>query len=84
MDDTNMIDSCQARDTGVAIESEPHLNLTYKTSLLIAPLAVRVHNSCSAFPLYTPTKRLIQLHIQYKTLFFLNYNVYILEIYDKM
>ena len=35
--------------------------------LLFAPLAVCVHTGCSAFPFYTPTKPLIQLHIKYKT-----------------
>ena len=34
---------------------------------LFAPLAVCVHAGCSAFPLYTPTKPLIQLYFKYKT-----------------
>ena len=63
MNDTNMIDSCQAhlpmlrtsnsfarRDTSIVIDSELHLSRTCKTSLLFAPLAVRVHTGCSAFP----------------------------------
>ena len=41
-----------------------------QTSLLFAPLAVRVYTSCSVFPFYTPTKPLIQLHIKYKTVWF--------------
>ena len=57
-------------DTGVAvIGSEPHLCRMCKTSLLFAPLAARVYTDCSAFPFYTPTKPLIQLHIKYKTVF---------------
>ena len=87
MNDINFIDSCQAHlpmqslrtsnlfsrsDTGIVIDSEPHLSCTCKTSLLFAPLAVSVHTGCSAFPFYTPTKLLIQLHIKYKTVF-LNY-----------
>ena len=55
------------KDTGVVIDSEPHLSRNCKTSFLFAPLAVRVHTSCLAFPFYTPTKPLIQLHIKYKT-----------------
>ena len=54
-------------DTGGVIDSEPHLSPTCKTSLLFAPLAVRVHTCCSAFPFYTPTQPLIQLHIKHKT-----------------
>ena len=76
MNDTNLIDSCQAHlpgnmlrtsntlaksDTGVVIaDSEPHLSRTGKTSLLDAPLAVRVHAGCSTVPFQTPTKLLIQ------------------------
>ena len=52
--------------TGVVIDSEPHPSHTCKTSLLFAPLAVRVHAGCSAFPFYTLTKLLIRLHIKYK------------------
>ena len=43
--------------------SESHV----QKSPLFAPLAVRVHAGCSAFPFYTPTKPLIWLHIKYKT-----------------
>ena len=43
-------------DTGVVIDSEPHLSGTCKTSLLSAPLAVHVHTGCSAFQFYIPTK----------------------------
>ena len=39
--------------TSVVIDSEPHLSRTCKTSLLFAPLAVRVYTGCSAFPFYT-------------------------------
>ena len=54
-------------DTGIVIDSEPHLSGTCKTSLLFAPLAVCVHTGCSAaFRFYTPTKPLIRLNIKYK------------------
>ena len=75
MNYTNLIDSCRTSnsiarsDTGVVIDSEPHPSRTCKTSLLFAPLAVRVYTGCSAFPFYTPTKPLIQLQIKYKTVF---------------
>ena len=82
MNYTELIDSCQAHllgnmlrtsnsfarsDTGVVIDSEPHLSLMYKTSLLFAALAVRVQAGYSAFPFYTPTKPLILLYFKYKT-----------------
>ena len=81
MNDINLMDSCQAHlpvqyvskiksDTGVVIDSEPYPSRTCKTSLLCAPLAVRLHTGCSAFPFCTPTKPLIQLHIKYKTVLF--------------
>ena len=85
MNDTYLIDSCQAHlpmqyasdndsfarsDTGVVIDSEPHQSRTCKTSLLFAPLAVRVHTGCSTFLFYTPTKPLIWLYIKYKTVLF--------------
>ena len=80
MNDTDMIDSCQAHLpvqqalnielTGVVIDSEPHLSYMCKTSLLFAPLAVSVHSGCSAFLFYSPTKLLIQLHINYKAVCF--------------
>ena len=54
-------------DTGVVTDTEPHPSRSCKTSLLFAPLAVRVQAGCSAFPFYTPTKPLIQLHFKYKT-----------------
>ena len=54
-------------DTDVVIDSELHLSRTCKTSLLFAPLAVRVQAGCSAFPFYTPTKPLIRLYFKYKT-----------------
>ena len=53
-------------DTGVVIDSQPHLGRTCKTSFLFAPLTVCVHTGCFAFPFYTPTKTLIQLHIKYR------------------
>ena len=58
MNGTTLIDSCHAHlpvqqlrtsnsfarnDTGVVIDSKPHLSGTCKTSLLFAPLAVPVH-----------------------------------------
>ena len=78
MNDTNLIDSCQAHlpvrytcsiigNTGVVINREPHLSHACKTSLLFALLAVRVQAGCSAFPFYTRTKPLIQLNFIYKT-----------------
>ena len=53
-------------DTGVVIDSKPHLSFMCKTSFLFAPLAVHVHTGCSAFPFCTPTKPLMQLNIKYK------------------
>ena len=38
--------------------------------LAFAPLVVRVHAGRFAFPFYTPTKRLLQLNIEYKTVLF--------------
>ena len=43
------------------------MSRTCKTSLLFAPLAVRVQAGCSAFPFYTPTKPLIRLYFKYNT-----------------
>ena len=43
-------------DTDVVIDSEPHLSRTCKTSLLFAPLAVRVHTGSSALPFYTKNR----------------------------
>ena len=78
MNYTNLIDSCQAHcpcntlrtsisfarsDTGVMID----LSRTCKTSLLLAPLAVRIQAGCFAFPFFTPTKPLIRLYSKYKT-----------------
>ena len=80
MNDINLIDSYQAHlpvqmfgtsnpfarnDTVVVTDSEPDLSCTCKTSFLFGPMAVRVHTGYSAFPFYTPTKALIQLHIKY-------------------
>ena len=85
MNKMNLIDSRQAQlpvqyawnielifryDTGVVIDSEPHLSRTCKTSFLFAQKAVHVHTGWSAFPFYTPTKPLIRLHIKYKTVLF--------------
>ena len=50
--------------TGDVIDSEPHLSLTCKTSLVFAPLVVRVQTGCSAFPFYTPTKLWIRLYFK--------------------
>ena len=64
-------------DTGIVIDSEPHLSRTCKTSLKFAPLAVHVHTGCSAFPFYTQTKSftwLIRLYMRYKTVLFPKYN----------
>ena len=54
-------------DTGVVIYSEPHPCRTCKSSLVFAPLAVRVQAGYSAFPFYTPTKLLIRLYFKCKT-----------------
>ena len=56
--------------TGVVIDSDPPLSRTCKTSLLFAPLAVRVYTGCFDFPFYTPTKLLIRQHIRYKAVLF--------------
>ena len=53
-------------DTGVVIDREQHLSCTCKSSFLFAPLAVRVHIGCSAFPFWTPTKPLMRLNIKFK------------------
>ena len=74
MKDIHLIDSCQAHlpvqytlrtsisfarsDTGVVIDSEPHLSRMWKTCLLFAPLPTRVHTGCSTFPFYTPSIKL--------------------------
>ena len=101
INDINLIDIYQAHlpynmlrtwnsfarsDTGVVIDSEPQLSRTCKTSILFVSLAVRVHTGCSAFPFYTQTKPLIQLHIKYKTVFFslIINSFYILDINNKM
>ena len=42
--------------TGVVIDNDPHLRRTCKTSVLFAPLAVRVHAGDLAFQFYTPIK----------------------------
>ena len=44
-----------------------------QTSLLFAPLAVRVQAGCSIFPFYTPTQPLMQLYLKYKNK---KYNTY--------
>ena len=81
MQDINLIDrslalairfehrSLTGSDTGVVIDSETLLSRTCKTSLLFAPLAIRVHANCSAVLFYTPTKPLIRLHVKNKTIF---------------
>ena len=63
------LNSITRSETGVVIDSEPHLSRMCKTSLLFAPLAICVYTACSAFPFDTPTKPLIQLRIKYKTVF---------------
>ena len=77
MNNINLIDSCPIHlpmqyasnfefARSVVIDSEPHLCHTCKASLLFAPVAVRVHTGCSAFPFYPPTKPFLQLNIKYK------------------
>ena len=79
MNDTNLIDtaakltpilrtssSFARSDNGVVIDREPHRSCKCKTSLLFAPLAVRVKTGCSAFPFYTPTKPLIRSYFKCK------------------
>ena len=63
------LNSLARSDTGVVIDSEPQLSRKCKTTLLFAPLAVRVQAGCSAFQFYTPTKPLIQLYFKCKTVF---------------
>ena len=74
MNDTYLIDRCQARllvqnasniesfarsDTGVVIDSMPHPSRTWKKSLF-APLVVHVYAGYSAFAFYTPTRPFIR------------------------
>ena len=61
-------------DTGVVIDSKPHLSRMCKTCFLFAALAVRVYTGRFTFPFYTPTKPLTQLHVLFP----------ILDIYNKM
>ena len=91
MNYTDLIDSCQAHlpvqyasniefarsDTGVVIDSEPHLSRMCKTSFLFAPLAVHVQAGCFAFPFYTLTKPLIRLYFKYKTVLIPKLNVFL-------
>ena len=53
-------------DSGVLIDSEPHLSRTCKAIIIFAQLTVLVLTGYSAFTFYTPTKQLIRLHIKYK------------------
>ena len=71
---SNSFPKCNA---GVVIDSEPHLSCTCNTSFLFAPLAVRVHTDCSAFPFCTPTKPLIRLNIKYKILCLMEFPTFI-------
>ena len=50
--------------TGFVIDSKLHPSRTCKTSLVFAPLAVRVQGGCSAIPFYTQTKPLIRLYFK--------------------
>ena len=55
-----------------------------KTSILFATLAVRVQAGCSAFSFYTPTKPLIRIYYEYKTvliseLFFFIFKIFLIE-----
>ena len=86
MNDINLINSCQAQLPAQYAQitefnrqtwhwcCDWHLSCTCKTSLMFAPLAVLVYTGCPAFPFYTPTKQLIQLHIKYQLFCFLNYS----------
>ena len=81
MNDINLIDSCPAHlpvqyasnmefirrsDTGVVIDRELHLSRTSKTRILLSHwLSVFTQ----ALPFYTQTKPLLQLHINFKTVF---------------
>ena len=58
-------------DTGVVIDNEQHMSRMCKTSLLFAPLAVRVHTGHSDFPFYTPTKSSIDYILNTKLFCFL-------------
>ena len=42
-------------DTGVVIDSEPHLICTSDLHVQIKPLVCRAHTDCSAFHFYTNT-----------------------------
>ena len=48
---TKLASAFTRSDTGVVIDSAPHLSGMCKTSLLFSPFAVRVQAGCSAFPL---------------------------------
>ena len=48
--DSMSIELIARSDAGVVIDNEPHLSSMCKTSLLFAPLAVRVQAGCYAFP----------------------------------
>ena len=94
MNYTNLIGSCQAHlpmhfasnielrsDTGIVIDSEPHLSRTCKTSLLCALLAVRIQAGYVAFPF---TLRLTCIYdyilntkmFQFLTIFFSSLDTY--------
>ena len=97
---TNLIDSCQAHLPAQHASNIELIcqkwhwccdwqratpSRTCKTSLLFAPMAVRVQAGCPAFPFYTPTKPLKRLYFKYKiNSQSKNVLFYILDIYNKM
>ena len=94
MNDTSLIDSCkhhlplQYASNIEFIRQKFHWGCdrqraTSESHMQNKPLVCSIACSCSklAFPFYTPTKPLIQLHIKYNTVI---YNFYILYIYNKM
>ena len=88
MNYTHLIDSCQAH---LPVQYPSNIELifrsdwqgatpsrTCKTSLLFAPLAVSVQAGCSTFPFYTPTKPLIWLYFQYKTVLITKLKIFLI------
>ena len=69
-------------DTGVVIDSEPHLSPTYKTSLF-APVSAHVPAGCSAYLFFTlQQNRLYDYGLNTKLFCFLNYKYMIVLIPD--
>ena len=56
-------------ETGVVIDSEPHLSRMCKTSLLVAPLAVRVQAGCYAFSILLSDKTVYTIKFEIQNCF---------------